>query len=262
MLTPARPDAQATRRPDVQAPARPTTPAAPVFVFQGAGNGRGPQITIPGGPGSEAITIGAGPSGSGPLTIPMPRSARDIDALKARRDELSNQLQSVDGRRSRLMTQLKQTSDPTAIQGLEARLALLDARQLQLETDIQQTGQALTSPAAGMLATTASPPVFAGLGTKDVMTLSILSIILIAFPLAAGFARSLWKRANRPGPPPAVFTETAQRLERLEASVDAIAIEIERISEGQRFVTKLLSENQPAPMLGAGQRTPETVRGS
>jgi hypothetical protein len=48
----------------------------------------------------------------------------------------------------------------------------------------------------------------------------------------------------------------------LEASVDAIAIEIERISEGQRFVTKLLSENQPAPMLGAGQRTPETVRGS
>jgi hypothetical protein len=48
----------------------------------------------------------------------------------------------------------------------------------------------------------------------------------------------------------------------LEASVDAIAIEIERISEGQRFVTKLLSESQPAPMLGAGQRTPETVRGS
>jgi hypothetical protein len=160
------------------------------------------------------------------------------------------------------MTQLKQTSDPTAIQGLEARLALLDARQLQLETDIQQTGQALTSPAAGMLATTASPPVFAGLGTKDVMTLSVLSIVLIAFPLAFGFGRALWKRASRPGPSPAVFTETAQRLERLEASVDAIAIEIERISEGQRFVTKLLSENQPAPMLGAGQRTPETVRGS
>ena len=247
-----------------QAPARPSTsaPTAPVFVFQGPGPGRGAQITIPGAAGSEAITIGAGPSGSGQFTIPQPRTARDIDALKARRDELSNQLQSVDSRRSKLMTQLKQTGDATAIRGLEARLALLDARQLQLESDIQQTGEALTGPAAGMLATTASPPVFAGLGTKEVMTLSVLSIILIAFPLAAGFARSLWKRANRPGPPPAVFTETAQRLERLEASVDAIAIEIERISEGQRFVTRLLSENQPAPMLGAGQRTPETVRGS
>jgi hypothetical protein len=32
------------------------------------------------------------------------------------------------------------------------------------------------------------------------------------------------------------------RLERMEHAVDAIAIEIERISEGQRFTTKLLSE--------------------
>ncbi|HEX6574248.1 MAG TPA: hypothetical protein VF042_04690, partial [Gemmatimonadaceae bacterium] len=38
-----------------------------------------------------------------------------------------------------------------------------------------------------------------------------------------------------------------QRLERLEQGVDAIAIEIERITEGQRFVTKLLSDtSQPA----------------
>jgi hypothetical protein len=33
-----------------------------------------------------------------------------------------------------------------------------------------------------------------------------------------------------------------QRLERLEEAVDAIAVEIERISEGQRFTTRLLSE--------------------
>ena len=32
------------------------------------------------------------------------------------------------------------------------------------------------------------------------------------------------------------------RMERLEHAVDAIALEIERISEGQRFTTKLLSE--------------------
>ena len=32
------------------------------------------------------------------------------------------------------------------------------------------------------------------------------------------------------------------RLERMEQAVDAIAIEIERISEGQRFTTKLLSD--------------------
>ena len=32
------------------------------------------------------------------------------------------------------------------------------------------------------------------------------------------------------------------RMNRLEAAVDTIAIEVERISEGQRFTTKLLSE--------------------
>jgi hypothetical protein len=196
------------------------------------------------------------------MTIPMPRTSRDIDALNARREELSRQLISVDGRRSKLITQLKQTADPTAIKGLQDRLALLDSRQLQLESDIQLTGEQLTSPAAGLIASTAAPPVFAGLSQKEIMTLSVLSIVLIWFPLAFAAARSLWKRSNRPGLPPTAFTETAQRLERLEASVDAIAIEIERVSEGQRFVTKLLSESQPAPMLGAGQRTPETVRGS
>ena len=217
-----------------QAPAR---PRAPVVVIQGA-------------------------QGSQTITIPAPRTAADIDALKARREELSSQLKSVDSRRSKLISQLKQTGDATATQGLEARLALLDARQLQLETDIQQTGQQLTSPTAGVIASTAAPPVFAGLGSKEIMTLSVLSIVLIWFPLAFGVGRAIWKRSNRPGPPAAAFTETAQRLERLEASVDAIAIEIERVSEGQRFVTKLLSESQPAHVLGAGQRTPETIRGS
>ncbi|HEU4995330.1 MAG TPA: hypothetical protein VFT29_10950 [Gemmatimonadaceae bacterium] len=37
-------------------------------------------------------------------------------------------------------------------------------------------------------------------------------------------------------------TVTEARLERIEQAVDSIAIEIERISEGQRFTTKLLSE--------------------
>ena len=32
------------------------------------------------------------------------------------------------------------------------------------------------------------------------------------------------------------------RLRRLEDAVDAIAVEVERISEGQRFTTKLLAE--------------------
>ena len=41
-----------------------------------------------------------------------------------------------------------------------------------------------------------------------------------------------------------------QRLERVEQAVESIAIEIERISEGQRYVTRLLDERvQPVPAM-------------
>ena len=42
-----------------------------------------------------------------------------------------------------------------------------------------------------------------------------------------------------------------ERLTRIEQAVDAIAVEVERMGEGQRFVTKLLAERD-APALSAG----------
>jgi hypothetical protein len=41
-----------------------------------------------------------------------------------------------------------------------------------------------------------------------------------------------------------VDSELSDRLRRLEGGVDTIALEVERISEGQRFVTKLLAERE------------------
>ena len=44
------------------------------------------------------------------------------------------------------------------------------------------------------------------------------------------------------------LTSSDQRLERVEQAVESIAIEVERISEGQRFVTKLMNDRSQ-PML-------------
>lgn len=41
-------------------------------------------------------------------------------------------------------------------------------------------------------------------------------------------------------------SESAHRLERMEQAIDAMAVEIERISEAQRFTTRLLSERATA----------------
>jgi hypothetical protein len=49
------------------------------------------------------------------------------------------------------------------------------------------------------------------------------------------------RRAGKEAPPK-VLASMDERLGRLEQAVDAIAVEVERISEGQRFTTKLLSD--------------------
>jgi hypothetical protein len=43
--------------------------------------------------------------------------------------------------------------------------------------------------------------------------------------------------------------EIAERMNRIETAVDATAIEVERISEGQRFTTRLLADRAGAPAL-------------
>jgi len=43
---------------------------------------------------------------------------------------------------------------------------------------------------------------------------------------------------------PRIPDEVARRLERMEQAIDSVALEVERISEGQRFTTKLLSEGR------------------
>jgi outer membrane murein-binding lipoprotein Lpp len=39
-------------------------------------------------------------------------------------------------------------------------------------------------------------------------------------------------------------SELAARLDNLEQSIDAIAVEVERVGEGQRFVTRLFTQRQ------------------
>ena len=56
-------------------------------------------------------------------------------------------------------------------------------------------------------------------------------------PIARAYARRLEST-----PASAIPPDVSARLERIEQAVDAIAIEMERVSEGQRFTTKLLAD--------------------
>ncbi len=66
--------------------------------------------------------------------------------------------------------------------------------------------------------------------------------MIVLLSLGIPFVRALARRWERESLQPRVPAEVNARLERIEQAVEAVAIEVERISEGQRFTTKLLSE--------------------
>ena len=87
---------------------------------------------------------------------------------------------------------------------------------------------------------------------ENVLALSITFIVFVLFPMAFTVSRWIWKRTSKPASSVAQLSpQIEQRMERLEQGVDAIAIEIERVTEGQRFVTKLLSEQHSREKLPA-----------
>ncbi len=66
-------------------------------------------------------------------------------------------------------------------------------------------------------------------------------VLAIGVPLVRSYVR------RKEVEPAANTALTDQRLARMEQALDALAIEVERISEGQRFVTKLLAEREKSP---------------
>lgn len=177
---------------------------------------------------------------------------QDVAILRARRSELSDQLESATGRRRSLAEQVRH-ADGASKAGLEARISVLDQRIINLESEIDKTGQQLASPQAQQFsAETRSGPNFGPsmrFNNFDPTPVAVCFVLFVMSPIALSISRLFWKRGSRKMTVPAVAPDSTERLERIEQAVDAIAIEVERVSEGQRFVTRLLSERPPA--LGA-----------
>lgn len=74
--------------------------------------------------------------------------------------------------------------------------------------------------------------------TFAVVCLTVVAAVGSLVAITVG-ARIVLMRAKRRNDIPAMDD---RRLQHLEQAIDAIAIEIERISEGQRFTTKLLAD--------------------
>lgn len=185
-----------------------------------------------------------------------PVTARDVAALKARRDLLSEQLTSAASRRRDVARQL-QSATGVDKAGLEQRMTVLDKRIARLESDIDLTGQQLASAASLGVAQSGSRSTGGSQVTDNMVPILIVFTIFVLCPVAIAWARAIWKRTSAPRV--VVDRESTQRLERMEQAMEAIAVEIERVSEGQRFVTRLMAEGRSGAPIGAGEPGVEAV---
>ena len=80
--------------------------------------------------------------------------------------------------------------------------------------------------------------------------MAMIVTLALGIPLVRAYVRRLESRgvtqASLPG-------DVAARLERIEHAVDSVALEVERIAEGQRFTTKLLSERSSTKVDAGGK---------
>jgi hypothetical protein len=199
------------------------------------------------------------PAPTAPVLAAGARSAPSASAIyegfKAQRSELNNQLDELQSTRREITSQMEDVAGGSAQQkALETRISDIDSRiatvDHMLASNAAQIAQAAAIPGAVV-----EPPRFVRQGPpEEAYVLGGMFMIIVFFPLSVALARRIWRRSA------AVVTsfpkEIAERLSRMEQAVEATAVEVERIGEGQRFLTRLFTEGEGARAIGAGAAQP------
>ena len=201
-------------------PKAPTPPDAPVLAPS--------QITIAGTP------LG------GPVAV--------YEGYRAQVRELNQQMSQLEDTRAGLTRQLQQTP-AEAKSGLGQRIAAIDSRIIAVDKQIGDANAQLAKAAAVPGAVVEAPPQIMTGPSEDFVMSALFITGALLLPLSIAFARRIWKRT---GTTVAAFPkEIGDRLGRVESAVDSTALEVERIGEGQRFLTRLFTEGDPARGIAA-----------
>lgn len=200
-------------------PAAPAAPAAPGATSVGT-----PRITIDG--------------------APVAASSHDIyQAFRAQRRELGNQLENLQSQRDDLSRELQQEGVTGADRkGIEQRITSIDERIASLDKQIAEA-DVQVAKAAAIPGAAVDPPDPPRTGPpEEAYVVGTIFMFIVFLPMSIAFARRIWRRSAK------VITtipkELVERIARVEQTVEATAIEIERIGEGQRFITRIFTESQ------------------
>jgi hypothetical protein len=198
--------------------------------------------------------------------VPPPADAQQLQALRARDRELREAIGDAADDRTDLAESLRPGEDgpapsPAVSGGIEARIGVIDERILRLELERDAIDRAIAQApreliareerAAGSDASVAATARERGFDNGMAAGLPIgitLGMLLMLAIVAVRRARAR-RRTSIDGSVTSAERATLQ----LSAAVEAMAIEVERIGESQRFLTQLFSDPRVA-------RVPEPVR--
>jgi hypothetical protein len=195
-----------------------------------------PPPSAPGAPGNVYVD-------GKPLTSPQ----AVYQGMVHQRDELNNQMERLKDERRDITNRL-QGEEPIATAdkaGLEKRLTTLDGRIEALDKQLAQADAQVATAASVPGAIVERPPEPHEVPPEAPFILGGIFLFVAIFPISIAFARRIWRRGAA-----AVSTlphDIVERFTQIDQAVESIAVEVERIGEGQRFITRVLSEQkQPA----------------
>lgn len=199
------------------------------------------------------------------IVIPVPgvavpgraTPAQILQGFQAQRSELRSQLSALESQRNRIASQLQSRSRSDASrEGLEQRLEAIDEQIAQLDKQLAAANAEVARASAVPGAVTSARQTSIGAPTgrgvprsqspfenppEEYVFLGALFMIVAILPISIAHARRIWRRSAKVIA--AVPGEVIDRFNRLEQAVDAIAVEVERIGEGQRFMTRVFSRH-------------------
>jgi hypothetical protein len=177
-----------------------------------------------------------------PAPPAFPSQATPISVLEDQVAGYAQQLAGLRAQRTIIQRQINRSSDAATRAALELKRVPLDGQIAQAELDLASARAQLSSRQGQET----QPPFNFPPGRRQfdpdlIVGLGFAFIFAVMMPMGFAYARRIWRGAPK-STTPRVDEVILPRLDRLEQAVDAIAIEIERISEGQRFVTRVFAE--------------------
>ncbi len=175
----------------------------------------------------------------GPPPPPTSNPSAIYEGLVNQRNVLRSQLDDLSELRQEVRREMNSAVGDVDKTGLEQRLNGVDVRIAQVTIQLAEVDAKVAVAAGVPGAIVDTPPPFEPGNRDELIAMGIAFGTLLSLPIIIAYARRIWNRGG--AAPAALPQDVSERIRAMERSLDAVAVEVERIGEGQRFVTQLLA---------------------